>query len=74
MNQKDRQVMSHVYDVVNRISGMYPNNPADTKLKFSCLDRINKSTGHLVHALSHLNYQEHADAIESANLAFKALD
>ena len=65
MNKNEREIMGHLYDCINRITGMYPNNPANSKAKFKYLDQINKASRSLLWGLSSLNCEDYEEALEN---------
>ena len=60
MNKKQRDILSDAADILSRISGMRPSNPADTKRLFRAGNIGCEAAGEIMHAI-HCVISRHVD-------------
>lgn len=74
MNQRERELLGRVYDVVNRMSGLRARNPADIKTISRYHNEVPKIMQPLNMALSCLGYGDLRDCGECLDEAERELE
>lgn len=70
----DRAAIERIYDCINRMSGIGPNNPADLRRKAECFDKMHEASSILVLSLSRLMGGDSQEAKSTADEAYQVIE
>jgi hypothetical protein len=73
MNRREAPLLIRLQDCLNRMSGLYPSNPADLKAKLIAHDQLTRASGQLMLAVSCVGFRDYEDAAERLDRAERIL-
>lgn len=73
MNKDERKALGVLYQCVNKITGMYPQNPANTQIIFKNAPLIKEASRYMLYGLSSLNQGILEDAKDDFTEALQIL-
>lgn len=74
MTKAEREVMQVLYQCVNKITGLAPNNPCNTTLIFRRFKQVVEASKYMLWGLSNLNYEDIEEAKENMDEAWSILE